>query len=271
MGTGQLSADRGRGVGIFAEIGSDKDGFLKTAACPEAPQGRFQTVDHVSTAANGRDRAVAVTTARQIKDPALLEAMAVVVAREDLILALASKSALDHPTEQHTGFQAFAGAMGGSRAVDAGLIQLIAAAMEGHRNWRQAHDRSIAGAARIFCPAVGITTAAVTVQRSAHGDADVETATIAAHVAPFLPCAVALHLIRSIQSGAVDQALSQAQSHRGVIGPFTWIERKRTTATQIRNLRERATRFEFGRRSNSIADGKTEEAPPEPINGLNWP
>ena len=130
MGAGQLSADCRRGVGVLTKIGGHKDGLLKTAAVPEAPQRRFKAVHHIATAANGRDWAIAVTTPRQIKDPGLLQPAAIAVAREDRLFALPGQGTLDHPPEQHTSLQALTGAMGGAGAVDTGLIQLVGAVME---------------------------------------------------------------------------------------------------------------------------------------------
>jgi hypothetical protein len=92
-----------------------------------------------------------------------------------------------------------------------------------------------------------------------HGAADIEAPPVAAHVALVTPPHIAVHLVRCIESAALQQAGSQAQGHRGIIRPFASPEGKRAATDHVLQRLERTSRFELNRSTHRVTDSQPQQ------------
>lgn len=149
--------------------------------------------------------------------------------------------------EQPAGIQCFGSGMGGARTVGRAIGQLVRTLRVIHRHRRQPHQRTIPSRARIGAAAEGRAAIQIALQRLAHGRTDIEAGTGTAELTVLVPIAIAVHLIGRVEALPMQQAMRQAQGHRGVVGPLPGPQGKRAAAVRVVDRREAARRAEFER------------------------
>jgi hypothetical protein len=97
-------------------------------------------------------------------------------------------------------------------------------------------------------------------QRGAGGVADVEAPAGAAQVAMLPPPAVGVELVGRVEPAADDQAVGQAQGHRGVVGPLAWFEVEGAAADQVVDRLEGVGRPELQGGADGVPGGEAEQA-----------
>ena len=110
-------------------------------------------------------------------------------------------------------------------------------------------------------PRARIAEALEVAQRLTNRVPDVEAPAGAGEVTLAPPPHVTLHLVARVESVALDEALGQAERHRGVVGPLPWLQSKRIAADHVGDGLERPRALELHRRADRIADGEAEERP----------
>lgn len=96
-------------------------------------------------------------------------------------------------------------------------------------------------------------------ERRAYGRADVEAAAVRAQVPVAPPADVALELVERVEASAPDQALGEAERHRGVVGPLAGCEVERAAADDVVDRGEGGGAAELERRAECVAGGEAEE------------
>ena len=86
-----------------------------------------------------------------------------------------------------------------------------------------------------------------------YGIADIKALAGRRKISLVRPTDVAPHLIRSIESAALDQARRQTKRHRRVIGPLPRIQIEQPTANHVRNWLEGARFLKLKRGTQRIA------------------
>jgi hypothetical protein len=164
-----------------------------------------------------------------------------------------------HRGQQPAGIDRFAGAVGRARGPGGFADGGDRVAGEAHRHRREFHDRAVAGAAGIGGARHGVAGFAVADQRAPDGVADVEAGAgdRVGAVAP--PRVVAFDLVGGIRAVAGEQAVGQAQGHRGVVGPLPGLQAEGAAADNAGDRRKRAARFELHGRAERVAGGQPEQ------------
>ena len=88
---------------------------------------------------------------------------------------------------------------------------------------------------------------------------DVEAAPIAAHIALIAPTQIPGHLIARVEAAGLDQGRSEAERHRGVVGPFAGLQAERPAADHVGERLERTAWLEFHGGPNGVTDCKAEQ------------
>ena|SRR5437867_3942562 len=74
------------------------------------------------------------------------------------------------------------------------------------------------------------------------------------------PPDVASELVDRIESPPLDQALRQAERHRGIVSPLARLKRERTAAEHVGNRGERSRSAELERRAECIASREAQQS-----------
>src|SRR5690349_423599 len=149
------------------------------------------------------------------------------------------------------------------------MRQRLVAVIE-HRHRREPHQRSVAGRARVGRTREWILRVGEVVERLARRVADVEAFAGRAQMAVVIPVEVAVHLVDGIESVAMEQAVREAQRHRGVVGPLAGLETERPAADHVGERLESSARLELDRRADGITAGEAEQAAAEAIESRNF-
>lgn len=96
------------------------------------------------------------------------------------------------------------------------------------------------------------------IECSSHSVANVEAASVDAHVASFIPAKVALQLVTEIETPAFDQALGKAKCHGGVVSPLPRFQLKDSSAGDSQNWFERAGFLELNCRTQCVSGGESQ-------------
>jgi hypothetical protein len=79
------------------------------------------------------------------------------------------------------------------------------------------------------------------------------------------PAHVTLQLVDGVEAPAFDEALGEAQRHRGVVGPGAGGQVERAAADHVRDGFERPRRLELDGRPERVADGEAQQRSAKPI------
>ena len=264
VGPGQLAVDGGRGVGVIAQVGGQQGALGEGPGMMEGPQGRLQALDHVAGALDPGRLALAVADRQDGGD-----------ARDEFAVGLeagqftpgggaqglagpALQGGQDQGGKGPAGVQALDGGMGGAGHV-AGHHQRLGGILpvgQGHR--ADAHQGTIAGAVGVLGAAEGVAGLDIVPQGGAHRVTDVEAGPGAAAVALPPPAHIAVHLVAGVEAPAIDQALSQAQGHGGVVGPLARRQAEGAPTHHVGQRLEAAGRLELEGGAQGIAGGEAE-------------
>src|SRR5262249_9172317 len=77
------------------------------------------------------------------------------------------------------------------------------------------------------------------------------------------PTDVAAELIDRVEPAPLDEALGQAEGHRGVVGPLAGLEAERAAAADVVDRGEGPRGAKFQGRAERVAGGKPEERTPQ--------
>ena len=127
-------------------------------------------------------------------------------------------------------------------------------------NGARPHDAPITGGHWIRGPRNRLAVLLEALDCRGHGCAKGEASSGAAEVATIHPSAVAFHLIARIKPVLLDKAGGQAQSHRGVVGPFTCSKAEGTSAHHVNQWLEGTSLKELHGRTHRVPHRKTQQA-----------
>ena len=104
---------------------------------------------------------------------------------------------------------------------------------EEHGHRCESHQRTVSCGSGMVRSREGVTRSVEPHERVERGIADVEAIARGRKVALVVPAHVASHLVRSVESTALDQALREAERHRCVVRPLAGFQTEGTSAHHI--------------------------------------
>ena len=165
-----------------------------------------------------------------------------------------------HAAQESAGLDTLGRSVGGPGTQSGHLDGQAMVGVTEHRHRGQPHDASVTSGAGVGRSAEWLARLPKPLQRVGHRVADVEAPPCAAEVALADPPPVAPHLVVGIEPSQLGEAGSEAECHRGVVGPGAGRELEYATAHHVRDGFEPPARGELDGGTHGIAAGQTQQA-----------
>src|SRR5687767_6502920 len=120
-----------------------------------------------------------------------------------------------------------------SRTVGASGDSDLGHACEEERHRSETHGRPVSGTHLAGASGPRLAVTLESRERGANRSADIEAPAVAAVISLTFPAHIPRQLIDRVGFATFDQALRQAERHRGVIGPFPWPQIERTATGHV--------------------------------------